>query len=90
MAWIAGGLWIGDALIACVAVGIAQIDGGLWIGSALISCVAPGMARIIGGLRIVGALIASVRGRNAIGGAVIASVGVDQGEHWSLAQSRRA
>jgi len=29
MAWIAGGLWIGGALIACVAVGIAQIDGGL-------------------------------------------------------------
>ena len=78
------------ARIACAAAGMARIGGGLWIGSALIAYVAPGMERIDGALRFVGAVIASARGRNVIVSAVIASVGVDPDENWSLTPFLRA
>jgi hypothetical protein len=53
MAQIGGGLWIGSALIACVAPGMARIDGALRIVGALIAC-------IRGRNAIVSAVIASV------------------------------
>ena len=81
---------VGASQIANPHTMVAIVFAGKGIVGPVVRRIAARMARIGGSLWIDGAGIACVQGVNTIVGALIATIGFDQGENWSLTPIRRA